>query len=296
MRRVLITGATGALAQATIEHLKCLACFQIFATTTNDNPQVDPNIVLLKSNFCNIAELTKTFYEVDPDLILHLGASFTNSALEMYHSNVAPAVALLELTLSREKKTRIVLAGSAAEYGIVQAEENPIHEDRILAPVSMYGISKTWQTQMMQLYADRGADVICSRIFNLYGSGISENLFAGRVQNQINEIKVGRRTVIEVGALSAIRDYVSTGEAAQQLLAIANKGLSGQVYHIGSGIPVTMRDLLMRQLALHQIDSNLVRESSLNYKKQGYDVPVIFANMEKTKRLQYQEEKCLHLN
>lgn len=296
MRRVLITGATGALAQAVIEHLRGSPYFQIFATTSRDNPQVDPDVVLLKCNFLNIAELTEAFYEVEPDLILHLGASFTASTLEMYHSNVAPAAALLELTLNREKRTRIVLAGSAAEYGMVAAEANPIDETHVLSPVSMYGMSKAWQTQIMRLYAERGVDVVCARIFNLYGPGISENLFAGRVQNQIDEIKAGLRTVIEVGALGAIRDYLPTSEAAQQLLTIANYGLSGQVYHVGSGIPVTMYDLLMRQLKLNQIDPGLVRESTQHYKKQGYDIPIIFANMEKTQRLQQQEEKCLNLN
>ena len=91
--------------------------------------------------------------------------------------------------------------------------------------------------------------------------------------------------MIEIGSLTAIRDYISTGDAATQLLAIATHGRSGEIYHVASGEPVSMREMLMRQLEKFKLDPSIVRESSGLSNHTGYDVPVIFADMTKTKQL-----------
>jgi GDP-4-dehydro-6-deoxy-D-mannose reductase len=69
--------------------------------------------------------------------------------------------------------------------------------------------------------------VVVARVFNLDGIGIKERLFVGRLQKQIEEVLAGKKSVIELGSLSATRDYVSTDEAAKQLLAIAEQGFLG---------------------------------------------------------------------
>jgi GDP-4-dehydro-6-deoxy-D-mannose reductase len=138
----------------------------------------------------------------------------------------------------------------------------------------------------MGLYASRGSDVICARIFNLFGPGISEKLLAGRIQNQINAVKLEKKSSITVGPLTAIRDYVSTNEAARQLLIIAAHGISGNIYHIGSGQPITMRDFLIHQLKVNGLSSALIDEAPSHSNHSGYDVPMIFANMQKTRNLE----------
>ena len=188
-------------------------------------------------------------------------------------------------------RTRVVLIGSAAEYGPVRPEENPIPESRFLNPVSVYGLSKAWQSQLLALYAGRGVDVLCARVFNLYGPGVSEGLFAGRLQRRIEDILAGRQTLVEVGPLSAIRDYLSTAEAARLLLMIAELGLAGEVYHLASGVPVAMEEFLRRQLILHGLDQSIVRTAADFSNHRGYDVPMIYADMRKTKALGMQKEK-----
>jgi len=152
------------------------------------------------------------------------------------------------------------LIGSAAEYGVVRLEENPIREDRVLNPVSIYGLTKAWQTQLAGYYASSGVDVVVARVFNLDGPRLSERLFIGRLQKQIAEVLACQKTVIELGPLTAIRDYVSTDEAADQVLAIAEHGETGRVYHVASGLPVKMRDILVRYLSIHKLDASIVHE------------------------------------
>lgn len=285
MKRVLITGGTGALGQAVVKQIQQLKTYQIFITSSKMTLSDHNEITICECDFLNLNQLTKAFHVARPDLILHLGAKLTNDFLDAYRMNVAPAYHLLDLIYQEKLNTRVILVGSAAEYGVVKPEENPINEQRFLSPVSVYGVSKAWQTQLMGLYANRGHDVVCARIFNLFGPGMSDKLFAGRIQNQINAVKGGVQSSIDVGRLSAIRDYISTDEAAQQLLIIAKQGQSGNIYHIGSGQPISMRDFLIQQLQLNGLSSILINEAPENSNHYGYDVPIIFANMEKTRNL-----------
>jgi len=288
VKRVLITGATGALGRAVVEQLKNLKGYQIFATSSRMDSSNDNEIIVFQCDLCNLDQITAAVDLAEPDLILHLGGVFPRNLREAYIMNVAPAANILELVHIRKLKTRVILIGSAAEYGVVSPEENPIGENHALFPVSVYGVSKAWQTQLLGFYATLGVDVICARIFNLFGPGISELLFPGRLQKEIDAVKSGLKSLIEVGSLRASRDYISTSEAARQLLMIATRGTIGNVYHIGSGQPITMRDFLIAQLELHALSISLIHESPDYSNHSGYDVPLIFANTQKTRNLEQQ--------
>lgn len=283
MKKILITGAAGALGRAVLQELKKVKEYHLTATCKASNLVVDDKVHWVSCDVSDLGQLTAAFNSSKPDLILHLGAAFTlENVSDAYQSNVAPAAHLLELVQNSNLTTRVVLIGASAEYGAVTPEQNPITEECALYPVSWYGLSKAWQSQLLGFYANRGVDVVCARIFNLYGPGLSNRLFAGRLQNQINAVKRGHQSVIEVGALESIRDYLSTEEAARQLMAIALKGASGNVYHIASGQPISMRDFLLFQLKLNNLSTSLIHESAAHSNHQGYDVKVLYADMQKT--------------
>lgn len=288
MKRVLITGGSGALGQAVIEHIKQLHTYQIYMTSSRSDLNHD-KIMVKQCDLRNAEQLQAALNWAQPDLILHLAARFIDDLSEAYSINVAPASGLLQFIYEQKTKTRVVLIGSAAEYGAVQPDENPINEMHTLFPVSVYGVTKAWQTQLLGLYANRGVDVICARIFNLFGPGISDKLFAGRMQKQIAAIKSNQQAKIEVGSLNAIRDYISTQAAARQLLTIAEYGDSGNIYHIGSGQAISMREFLIEQLKLHGLSSSIIHEAPAHSNRHGYDVPVIFADMHKTNQLEKQK-------
>jgi len=239
----------------------------------------------LTLDVCDARQLAEALRQVRPDVILHFAGNYSTDFEQAFAANVNASRLLLEAVQQQGLRTRVVLVGSAAEYGAVQPEENPIREDHALNPVSLYGLTKAWQSQLARLYALRGADVLVARIFNAQGPGISEQLFIGRVQQQIDAVLSGRQSEIRVGPLSAVRDYISTAEAARQVAAIAACGESGEVYHVASGVPVTMREVLARQLARHGLDFSLVQEAAEFSNRTGYDVPAIYADTTKTARV-----------
>lgn len=286
MKTVLVTGATGALGQAVIACLRNTDKYQVISTSRHGDDEHSFSL-----DVSNVEQFTSVLNRTKPDLLLHLAASFANDFDEAYAVNVEATRCLLNTVQKLGLTMRILLVGSAAEYGVIRPEENPIREDHALNPVSIYGLSKAWQTQLAGLYVSQGMDVVVARVFNLNGKGLSERLFIGRLQKQIDEVLAGRKSVIELGPLSATRDYLTLDEAAEQILAIAEQGASGRVYHVASGNPVTMRELLHHYLATNKLDASIVQESAALTNRSGYDVPVIYADVTSTMQLMQQLEK-----
>lgn len=276
MKTVLVTGSTGALGQAVIKCLKKNGNYNIVATSRND----DKGITRL--DVSDSEQLNAVIDHVKPELIMHLAATFVNNFDEAYAINVAATRNLLETVQQSELNTRVLLVGSAAEYGVIRREENPVKEDRVLNPVSVYGLTKAWQTQLAGFYLCRGVDVVVARVFNLDGANLSDRLFVGRLQKQIDEVLSGRKSGIELGPLNASRDYISISEAADQIRVIADRGESGEVYHVASGRAVTMREMLKRYLDKNKLELSIVNESVDLTNRVGYDVPIIYADISKT--------------
>lgn len=279
MKTVLVTGATGALGNAITQYLNKQDGYKI-VTTGRSGKDTD-----FQLDITDNIKLTKVIDQVMPDLIIQLAATFTHDFDDAYAVNVQANRQLLELMKRTCSDTRVLLIGSAAEYGVIEADENPVSEDHALNPVSVYGLTKVWQTQLAGFYSRHGVDVVVARVFNLKGKGLSEKLFVGRLQKQIDAVLSGEQSVIELGPLSATRDYISTEDAALQLFDIAEFGESGHVYHVASGKPVVIRELLKDTLNEYGLDLSIVHEAEEKTNRSGYDVPVIYADMNYTLKL-----------
>lgn len=276
---VLVTGATGALGKAVIEYLNKKDGYKVVTTGRSGN---DTDFQLDITDEARLAEIID---QVKPGLIIQLAATFTHDFDDAYAVNVKANRQLLELVKRSKSNIRVLLIGSAAEYGVIEADESPVSEEHDLNPVSVYGLTKVWQTQLAGFYSKRGVDVVVARIFNLKGRGLSEKLFVGRLQKQIDGVLSCESSVIELGPLSATRDYISTEDAARQLIDIAEFGESGLVYHIASGKPVVMRELLKATLREYDLDLSIVQEADEKSNRSGYDVPVIYADIKRTSQL-----------
>jgi len=289
---VLVIGATGALGQAMVAHLLHHTGCQIVATGRSSPPAT-----LLRDNcrltfqHCHLdsaMDIVRMLTAVKPDMVLHLAATFDDDISQAQQINYQAAATILGWVASHRNVTRVLLVGSAAEYGVVSVDDNPVSETRQLRPVSVYGHSKACQSQLVTYFASRGVSVVLGRIFNLIGEGLSTRLFIGKVHAQIAEVKLGQRVKIEVGSLSACRDYLPLDGAITQLITIACQGLAGETYHVASGHPVTMRDLLSQELVKNGLDFSCVVESPALSNRIGYDVPIIYADMAKTNALMSQ--------
>lgn len=279
--RILVTGATGCLGRHVVSAVRAEGEHEIISVARRHSSDG----IFFSVDLTDMQATTALVRDVRADLIFHCAGGTSGDLESDIRVNVSSSRWLMEAAQASSGATRVVLIGSAAEYGLVYAKDNPISEDRVLRPISSYGASKAMQTALSSYFAAaRGVDVVVGRLFNLYAESMATGLFVGRVQAQIEELREGNRGAIEVWNLEAQRDYIDAAEAARQLLAIAKGGVAGSVYNVGSGAPTRMADLLQRMLAEAGMEGVPVR-SNASGGEPGPNVPIIFADMRKTRAL-----------
>jgi GDP-4-dehydro-6-deoxy-D-mannose reductase len=279
--KILITGAAGFTAAHLVRELERENGVEFFFTDV----RVPDDERWCRCDLSIPSEAKALLEAVKPDRVYHLAGTFSNVYETDYRVNVLSTKNILDATLSLDLEGRILLIGSSAEYGMVSMDRNPVREDCPLNPVSIYGLTKAFQTLLMQTYRNLyGLDVVMARTFNLFGRGLSEKLFVGRVYQQIEAFKGGRIPKIEVGNLESKRDYLSIEEAVKYYRLVMNCGVSGEVYNVGSGKSIMIRDLLVGMLEQGGLDMSCVREKKI-VKTDVLDIPEIYADINKLNTL-----------
>jgi GDP-4-dehydro-6-deoxy-D-mannose reductase len=231
-------------------------------------------------DFTSAAEVAALMRTIQPGIIFHLiGAAGPDDVNHYYEANVLPSICLFEAVLHEAVKPRIVLIGSAAEYGQVEQSALPVREDCELKPITTYGLSKSWQTLAAKYYARRGVDVAVARIFNLIGGGLPERLSLGAFASQLQSLsqkKPPRRLL--AGNLDNRRDYVDVGDACRALVAVVLHGERGEVYNVCSGRSVRIGDVLSSMIACTGLEVEVVLDRD---RLRGNDQPDVYGSYEK---------------
>lgn len=279
---ILVTGASGFVGSHLLDYLKHKTSSTCYGLTRQH-----PDDVHIKC--CDLADSTRvaeTIRLLKPSMIFHMAGSFSNDFVTDFQNNVLAARHLLDAVAAAELPARILLMGSAAEYGDIGREQNPVPETQALRPVSVYGWTKAAQTQLATLYASTyGLDVMVARTFNLLGRGVSDKLFVGNAQKQIAAVLAGERDRISVGRLDAERDYIDIHDACALYYSIAGKGIAGEVYNVGSGKAVSMRRLLHDMLQHTGLDESIVDADSAGKTTLHAQVSTIYADITKVTAL-----------
>lgn len=232
-------------------------------------------------DFTDFSAVSNLIQETCPEQIYNLIGGFTNNYERDYRCNVLATRNILESVAQNGLKSRILLVGSCAEYGRVRTIDNPVQENYPLNPVSIYGLTKVFQTYLMHYYSFAyGLDLVMARPFNLMGQGISSNLFIGRLYEQIKLYRDGKILKISLRNLDSKRDYINITDAVKAYELIMNSGETGEIYNVGSGKSVEIRDLLHKILKENGIPEESVSlEPSIESNKD--DVSNIFADINK---------------
>lgn len=279
-RPVLVTGGAGFLGRA-------LAGFLLRSGVKPVLSDLRTGAVNgLSCRRCDLTDpkaVKRLLHATSPEEIYHLAGVFSGDFTVNYRGNFLPAQHILESVRELGLKCRVLLVGSAAEYGA--PPKNPVPETAPLLPVNFYGFAKTLQTRLGEFYHRvYGLDIVTARVFNLTGSGVSEALFPGRVARQIAAYKRGKTGKITVGRLDSCRDYLQVDEAAAALVRVMTAGKTGEVYNVGSGRPIQMKALLTQLLAQNAVPPAAVESSTGQVSR--LDVDTIYADIRKLKALE----------
>lgn len=196
----------------------------------------------LEAELQTTAGASRLLSEASPDYLIHCaGAGAGSDPDVLFAANVRPALSLLEAVAACGMSTRMVLLGSAAEYGATALRSPRLTEDLPCEPLSPYGLSKLWQTEAMAMWARRGVNALCARVFNVVGAGMPSHLSIGSFALQLTEMaRAGSPALLRTGNLAPRRDFLDVHDACRALLLLASRGASGGVYNVASGESITI--------------------------------------------------------
>jgi len=218
------------------------------------------------------------------DIILHL-ASQTGTGQSMYEMssyvrhNVDGTAKLLEaISLLRHKPKRIILTSSRAVYGEGAYKDKtgiffpgsrkaddlqksrwavynnkgtsltsiPMEEQHRPNPVSVYGFTKLWQEQLIQLFAgNNNIDFLIFRLQNVYGPKQElNNPYTNILSTFTNSIFCRNEAeLFEDGNMT--RDFVYVEDVADIIAkSVYSRSSFAKIINIGSGESVTLKELV----------------------------------------------------
>jgi GDP-4-dehydro-6-deoxy-D-mannose reductase len=187
-------------------------------------------------------EIERILRNYKPDIVYHLAGSASADDIEtLYHVNLFYCARLLAACRTSLAGGRIVIVGSAAEYGAAKRVGRLILETDPAVPTTAYGHSKLSQTR--HALSQKDLCIVVVRAFNPIGEGMPPNLALGAFVRRMAALGPGGGTV-RTGPLTAVRDICDARDLAYALAAMADQPLpASNVYNLCTGVPTRMRDL-----------------------------------------------------
>lgn len=201
-----------------------------------------------------------------PDRIVHLAAlSHVGESWRRIPEYFSCNVLGVENVVRAARSCPVLFMSSAEVYGLVPDDEQPISEDRPVAPRTPYALTKA-AAERIALAA--GATVV--RSFNLIGAGQAPNFALPSFAAQIAAIEGGAEARIAVGNLSARRDFIHIEDASSALVELVERPRAGEVLNLASGQDFSIEEMLQRLVALSGLTVDCVEDPE---KLRPVDVP-----------------------
>lgn len=249
MKKVLIIGINGFVGAHLSNELlnngyKCYGV-DLFISNFNNN-----NVELFEIDILNKEMVLNLLKEIQPDYIVNLAAvSSVKLSWEMpqktFEVNVNGTINILESLKDLKLESRVLLIGSSEQYGKIDYSK-PVKEESELNALNPYGISKATQEKIASMYVKAyGLDIMMVRAFNHIGPGQGLGFVVPDFSAQLVEIERGNlNSVINVGNLSAERDFTDVRDIVRGYRFILEKGRKGEIYNIGSGKTISIENIL----------------------------------------------------
>src|SRR5215203_364663 len=284
---ILITGIGGFVGSRLARHLLALGD-RVSGTYLDVLPQIE-GVDLYEANVVDREALERAVRAARPDAIVnlaglsHIGESWNWELMSDYFwVNVAGTGNVLAVAEGRP----VVIASSADVYGTVPEAEQPIAEDRRIAPQTPYALTKASAERLAEAH---GAVIV--RSFNLIGPEQAAKFALPSWAAQLAAIRRGEKEpVLEVGDLSTARDFVHVDDGAAAYRLLAEKGERGGVYNLSSGRAVLMRDILGRLMEISGVAAE-VREGV--YPPRPFDIPRLSGDPGRLHALGWKPERTL---
>lgn len=260
MLKALITGISGFVGSYLAEYLLEQPGWQVAGTVFGPYANIADlrgKLELYPAELSRLDVMTFILEECQPDAIFHLAAQplvqvSRQDPWGTLETNIRVQLNVLEGVAQVKPDCRVLVVGSAEEYGLVTAEDLPIDEDTPFRPLSPYATSKIAQDLLgLQYYLTNHLYVVRVRPFNHIGPRQRSGFVTPDLARQIAAAEVGLQPpVIDVGNLAARRDFSDVRDVVRAYVLAITDGEAGQVYNVGSGRSRSIQEVLDSLLAL----------------------------------------------
>ncbi len=232
IKRAIVTGAAGFSGAVLTEELRKrnIEVFAVVRPGSGHNVRLDKN-----DSGLTICELEPERYIELPelaghgfDVMFHL-MWIGERSVEEQMKNIRVSFRCLDAA-NQCGCRRFVCTGSQAEYGVVPPDKI-ITEDTPTNPFTAYGAAKAAAFSLTKIRAEEtGIDWIWARIFSLIGKYEPE----GRMLPDLYHALMNKEKK-KLSSCTQNWDYLDVHDAADALIALAEKGINGECYNIARG-------------------------------------------------------------
>ena len=241
MKNYIVTGAAGFLGCNLTERLMQEEDAHIYAVVRPNSPhnaRLAPSerLTIVPSDLSEYAHLDGMIEEAC-DVFFHLAWQGGRYDFAAQYGNIADTLGALEAA-GRLGCRRFICTGSQAEYGRQTAL---ITEETCPHPADAYGAAKLAACVLSrQRAADLGIEWIWGRVFSLYGRYEQGSRMLPAL---VNALRVGKPFALSSSGAQNW-DYLYAPDAADALLALAERGRAGEIYNIAHGGYRPLRDFI----------------------------------------------------
>ena len=252
--RAFITGVCGFAGSFLAENLARHG-FSVFGTrlkgeSTKNIKAVRKLIDLHTLDITNAGKCNELIKKIKPDYLFHLAAMASvgkSFGAEKITARVNLDGTLNILDACRETSVkRIIFISSADCYGAFTPKNKTLTERQPLNPQTPYAIAKAAAERMaLYYYRQYNLPVLIARSFNHAGPRQDDRFVIASFAKQIAMIELARqKPVMNVGDLSAKRDFSDVRDIVNGYRLMALKGVPGEIYQLCSGKAVSIKRML----------------------------------------------------
>lgn len=281
----LIIGGAGFVGGYLIDHLTKDLNWDVYVTKLATETIDKKYCEVCDLDILNFLEIRKLIQEINPNYIFHLAAQSSVSVSWQKPNltvdvNINGCINLLEAVRSLKINPKILLVGSAEEYGKINNDINIVKESHSINPINIYAATKVCQNMIGQIYSDAyDMNIVMARAFNHFGPKQSPIFVVSDFCKQVVEIEKNLKDpVIRVGNLSVFRDFTDVRDIVRAYSILIQKGFKSETYNVGSGKAIKIKDIL--NIILEESGCKIKIERDQD-RFRPIDVPVIQADISK---------------
>jgi len=235
-----------------------------------------PNFTLVREDLL-ATDLNKLLEGVDyifhhsaqPGVIASWGRRF-----ETYlNNNILATQRLLESAKEIPLKS-FIFASSSSVYGDC---ELPMREDRLLLPVSPYGVSKLACENLSYSYwKNFGVPVVSLRYFTVYGPRQRPDMAFHKFIKAI----LKREEITIYGDGNQTRDFTYIDDAVNSNILVMEKACTGEIFNIGGGSYISVNG------TIKLLEEIIEKKAQIKYtEKRKGDMQATWADIKKAKKM-----------